>query len=137
MQDIFRLGDVFGGILGAQMKIASVDGDYLVCHSWDGTSAGTADISVARPYLLRRTPFDGTAGRNSITYAYTDDQTRTATKSGEADITEVVTPSYVAGDIIYAAAGIRGGTDAEDDDAAALVWLDLNVDQRAWCESDA
>jgi hypothetical protein len=119
------------GHIMQQFKVHEIDGDYLICHTWDGTDEGAVDIKVARPYLLRRTPFDGYT-RNSITYTYVSDVERTAAKSGETDITELVTPSYQVGDVIYAIRDIRGGTAVED----APNWLDCNVDGRAWAESD-
>jgi hypothetical protein len=135
-QQLYRLPTHPGGVLVQQMKIVSVDGDFLVCHTWDGTTEGTDAIKVARPYLLRRTPFDG-ASRGSISYVYVDDQQRTSSKSGEDDITEYVTPNYLAADVIYAIVNHRGGTGVVDDGSLAVGWVDLNVDGRAWAQDDS
>ena len=36
-----------------RMKVKSIENDYLVCHTWDGTNEGTDDIHVAKPHELR------------------------------------------------------------------------------------
>ena len=117
-----------------QFKIASIDNDHLLCNTWNGTTQGDEDYAVAKPYLLRKTPFDGET-RSGITYAYSAAQTRTADNGSNAD-TETVQPSYVAGDILYAIPFVLGGTDTEYDDGqfgtVAVSWLDLNTDGRQW-----
>lgn len=118
-----------------QFKIKSESGDYLICeHRSKGVDGGES-IFIAKPYLLRRTPFDDLT-RNSITYDYTSDTQRTATKGSDSE-TQVVVPSYVVGDIIYAVRGVLGGvgtnvTIAEID--TPLDWLDINADGRAWAK---
>lgn len=114
-----------------QFKVVSVQQDYLVCRTWNGTEQGDSDVFVALPYLLRRTPFDG-AARNGISYSYGDNVSRTASLSGE-DEAQVMVPSYVAGDVIYAVRNSAGGTGVTAN-AAAVQWLDLNVDGRAWAK---
>lgn len=115
----------------AQMQIVGVAGDYLQCRKYSGTSASGPTVSVAKPYLLRKTPFNG-ASRNGISYSYTSDVSRTASLSGETE-TQVVVPSYVVGDIIYAIKGVVGGVGVTLT-AGTISWLDLNVDGRAWAK---
>lgn len=119
----------------AQYKVKERGNDYVMCHTWDGETEGADDIYVAKPYLLRKTPLDGKT-RNGITYDYsaTIDR-RTATKGvepNEIEETQIVVPSYLAGDIITAIRGITGGTEVFDPTEEEVEWLDLNADGRAW-----
>ena len=124
------------GTEAQQLRITETSGaDHVVAETWDGETAGSI-IYVAKPYLLRQTPFDGET-RNSISYVYTDANTRTASKAGESDITEVITTSYQIGDIIYAMSPIAGGlavTITIDGLPVNPTWLDINVDGRVWSE---
>jgi hypothetical protein len=109
-------------------KFKSHGVDYLVCKEWDPVEEieGTDDIWIAKPPLLRRTPFDGHT-RGSISYIYTNDFTRTASMSGETDSTELIVPYYLVDDIIVAVKK-EGETGVVDCD-----WEDNNDDGRCWC----
>jgi len=113
-------------------KVVSVEVDYIVCHAWDGETEGQEAVLVALPYLLRMTPFDGQT-RDGITYDYDSEITRTATKDADTE-DQVIVPSYIAGDVIFAATGIIGGTDATGPNSEVLDRQDLNVDGRAWAK---
>jgi hypothetical protein len=119
-------GGAATGVL--RLRFKNMDGDYLNCVTWDGTDEGTQTIKIAKPYLLRRTPFDGQT-RNGVSYVYSDAITRQATK-GEDTITETVVPVYVLDDELYGISAPAGGTGV----AAAPDYLDLNLDGRAWAE---
>jgi hypothetical protein len=119
-----------GAIFARQFIISGISGDYLECHTLSGTSSGSGTVYVARPYLLRRTIWSG-ATRNGVTYTYSANQTRSASTGGTA-ITEKVTPSYQAGDVIIGVVRVGGGVGVDGVD-----WVDLNLDGRAWAESDA
>ncbi len=117
-----------------QAQIALVAGDYLDVREYreypvGPPFVGTTQILVARPWLLRRTPFDG-GSWNGIGFTYTDDQTRTATQAATTEV-QRITPAYVIGDIIYCAVDVYGGV-AVDNLGVALVALDMNVDGRSW-----
>ena len=118
-----------------QMEVVGVEGDYLICVAKNGSSAAAYDAArytVAKPYLLRRTPFDGYT-RNAISYTYTSATARTAVDADEDTETQEVVPAYVAGDVIYATRDVVGGTGVTSRDGTTTVtWLDLNVDGRAW-----
>lgn len=123
-----------------QFRVVAVYGDFVTCARLDGTYENEAEDDdqtyVAKPYLLRRTPFDGYS-RNDISYAYTDDVTRTATDADDNTETQVVVPSYVFGDIIYAVTNVDGGTGVEVDTGKERLtpeWLDINADGRAWAK---
>lgn len=138
----------------------TVEVDYLICRSWDGETEGSEDVKIAKPYLLRRTPFhdDGATGgtfstfdttktRDDKGYIYdaTNDFEREATKSDDATENQVIVPSYVVDDIIYAVRGVVGRLDANsievfnegkpDEEARVvpLIWLHMD-DGRAWAK---
>jgi len=114
-----------------QFVVNSVYGDYLSCYPYNGLQINTtAVILVAKPYLLRQTPFNGSS-RNGVSYTYTSAIQRTAT-DGSTDETHVITPSYVTNDIIYAIRNIVGKTATYNSQLDIIEWLDMNVDGRSW-----
>ena len=121
--------------------VKSVQDDYITCNEMFDDRIGEADVLIAKPYLLRKTPFDGTDdGRNGYTYAYStvsgyEHTERTSTKT-EDDSTEdqIVTPAYVVGDEIWAMCNPVGGTGVTDADGKQIVWLDQNYDGRQWAQ---
>lgn len=116
-----------------QMQIVEVGGDFLRCVrvGADG-SAGTLDVFVAKPWTLRRTPFDGQT-RNGKEYTYADNVSRTVTE-GSATEDQRITPDYEVGDVIFAAlCDVLGQIDPEDTNTGdRTVLVDANVDGRAW-----
>jgi hypothetical protein len=111
-----------------QVNVVEQGGDWLKVLTWNGADEGTDLIYVAKPYLLRRSR----ATWYGITYTYTTDSERTATKGVDTE-TQVIVPAYVADDVLYIVRPY-GGTDTVDDDDQPIVWLDLNVDGRAWAK---
>lgn len=122
------------GLHLAAFVVKSVGDDHLGCKHWDGTTEGDDTINVAKPYLLRRTPFDGNTVAGA-TYAYSSAIARTVTIGVVVESQEIV-PVYqgasgsYGGDIIYAASGVQH--EPTDDDDAIVVWVDLNLDGRSW-----
>lgn len=118
-----------GGGGTTQYKLKEQFGDYYRCRTWDGTTEGTTDYYVAKPYYLRRTPFDGqTIG--DLTYSYTDDDYRTVTAFGKSAL-QVVVPYFNTDDIIYAAelsSGVATSTTA----GSPVTLVDMNADGRYW-----
>lgn len=132
---------------GQATTTADVRVDYLACERLQGSPQNEGDddfVRVALPYLLRRTPFDTGddapvaygADRASISYDYSSNTARTATDDDDHSEDQVIVPSYVVGDVIYAVRGVGGGTGVlytnTDGDRIDVEWLDLNVDGRAW-----
>jgi hypothetical protein len=119
-----------------QFVITGVDGDYVTAHTLRDGHEGAQTIYIAKPYLLRRTPFDGLS-RSGITYTYSSHVTRQA-DDGSSTEDQVVVPGYVAGDVIYAVRPI-GGTGVTRPDGSGgtydVTWLDLNCDGRAWAKA--
>ena len=108
---------------------------------------GPGVVHVAKPYLLRRTPFTGSGyRRDGKGFVYTSNTERTVTQytpappQGQANPTENqrIIPKYVAGDVIVAETQLIEG----DDDLRATPggvkkptkWIDLNVDGRYWAK---
>lgn len=80
---------VSGGAIEV-MKLVRVEGDYLVCKRDDDT-----EVKVAKPFRLRRTPFDG-LDYNGVGYVYANGNERTATIAGSnRQQLERVIPAYV------------------------------------------
>lgn len=106
---------------------------------------GPGVVHVAKPYLLRRTPFDGRR-RDGIDFVYTSNTERRATRNdppppqGQTPPTENqrLIPKYVAGDVIAAETQLLDG----DDDLRVThggarlptKWIDQNLDGRAWAK---
>lgn len=96
--------------------LVSVDYDHIVMRLWDGsvdgnnnpTNVGDADIPVAKPWHLRKTPWDSqTIGGYS--YSYPSEQQRSVTKDS-VTVDQQVYPAYLLaeadhypGDMIVAA----------------------------------
>lgn len=123
-----------GGGGSIQLLYKSMGPDHLVCHSWDGVTEGEEDILVAKPFLLRRTPFDGLT-RNGIAYTYSDDHQREAA-AGDTTEPQVIVSPYVPGDIIYAAE-LAGGAhviayDASFPDGKKSLTLVDTDEGRSW-----
>lgn len=72
------------------MTLVSVHADHLVCRR-----SNDSEVNVARPFRLRRTPFDG-LDFNGVHYDYADANTRTATiPDSNREQLERVIPPYV------------------------------------------
>ena len=113
-----------------RFRIKTIQGEYLVCVAWDGATEGTEQITVGRPYLLRT----ANLAHNGVTFVYTNDVTRTASKVGETDETQVIVPAYAVDDEITAIKGIERGTGVIGPGSSRVVWQDLNIDARAWAK---
>lgn len=125
-----------------QFKIQSDGGDYWNCYTWDGTSLGSTNIKVAKPYKLRAdTGKISSETIRGVTYTYTYTgvyisgssgpykyYTRSVSGSDGSSETDYMIPDPQTNDIIY---GISFSTTAPST-LSAVTWLDINVDGRAW-----
>lgn len=123
-------------LTACQFQLTAMAGDYFEAKVYDGTTQTGSAIKIAKPFQLRRTPFDGeTITELGISYVYNSDTTRTATLD-EEDEEQLVIPKYLVGfSVIFAIKPIVGGTGVTWDNMGQDVpveWLDLNVDARAW-----
>lgn len=101
--------------------------DHLVCRTWDGETQGDDDVLIAKPWLLRRTPFDGRL-RGSIRYTYQTPIHREA-RIGNNSEDQIIIPAYRIDDLIYASKAIVGGT--------SVIWEDVPLDWLAWTDGRA
>lgn len=111
-------------------RFVSQDGDTITVTLPGGTSP-SGDVVVAKPYLIRRTPFDG-SGRGNFTYVYSSDFERTSTSTIDASTEDqIVVPSYEVGDEIHIRR-VNGG-DLIGDGLSDILWIDCN-ESRCWAK---
>ena len=117
-----------------RFRLKSVQGDYITCRTWDGTTEGGSDVKIAKPPKLRRSIASESIEGTTVSYSYAS---RTNNLDGKRDasaggvtITEIVMPVYIVNDEIFAAKPLRG-TDVVVS-SVELEYLDINVDGRAW-----
>lgn len=116
-------------LIGRQMQIQSDQGDYLICRSLDAAgNVGTGDIFVLKPWILRRTPFDGLTV-NGTAYVYSSNGERLA----DGTETQKITQDYFAGAEITA---IPLGLVIEIATDVFAQLIDMNDSARAWCEPE-
>lgn len=114
--------------------------DTILCDEVESPIGGTTH--VAKPYLLRKTPWANGQTRDGKRFTYTTNEERDSISVTDENDKEhqVITPSYKNGDVIYAMA-LVAGRDAELKDADGLLvhtqWVDLNVDGRCWAKGSA
>lgn len=134
-----------------QMRVTAINADTLSCVRWSQSVAGgslnlnppqeTMDAIavelVAKPWRLRKTPFDGKTVtipleyqplsiRVSYTYDPNFSTSRRASIVGTPTFErQYVTPRYVVGDVIYVSEADSTGVDG-------VTKLDVNADGRGW-----
>ena len=130
----------------AVQRLVVVDADFpdsVLCATQIG---GPGVVHVAKPYLLRRTPFDGKR-RDGIEFTYTSNTERKATRKtppppeGQEEPTETqrIIPKYVANDVIAAVTQVLDGSDelrttTGGDERIHTSLVDLNLDGRYWAK---
>lgn len=120
-------GKAGGGSPVIVLTLISHQDDYLECQ--DGNSN---TVYVAKPYMLRRTPFDGVAG-GGVAYEYSSsfaaNQQRIATSvANPSEVeTQYITPTYTAGEEIYAVK-VQGvtGVQLPTSPPTDLVYIEVN-----------
>lgn len=101
--------------------------DFFSCNV-DGESGL---VRVAKPYLLRVSPFDGLTV-NGVRYDYFDGQLRQARLPGISSNyveDQAITPSWQFLETIFVTKNPEGGTGVPTAD-----YLDINADGRCWAE---
>jgi hypothetical protein len=115
---------------------SAMGGDWVFAHPADDSDTL---IKLAKPWLLRRTPFDGET-REGTLYRYETDTLRVASKADPNDPLrrieerQLVIPRFVGGDVLYATKDVIGGSGVFDSEDVELEWLDDNRDGRAWAK---
>ncbi|KKK55310.1 hypothetical protein LCGC14_3075840 [marine sediment metagenome] len=121
-------------------RLKEIRDDYLICRELDadGVEAAT-DTLVAKPWLLQRTPFDGTV-RNGSTLSYSDGEHRTSTRPDPSGIpgetvneSQLVIPRFTFDDLLYATLEIYTGVETEG--GVKVVWQAADG-PRAWTAED-
>lgn len=116
-----------------QFNFSDIAQDYdpLLGISLQELGLTGVETYVAKPYWLQQTPFHNESiilnGVSGI-LAYTGTGTRTFTPTAEDPISQTLTPSYFAGDIIAAYEAPTGISV----DSQLIVWTDLNTAGRNW-----
>lgn len=113
-----------------QYSLVADAGDWLLVREITGSRIFGPVVFLAKPYLLRITPFDGQT-RAGISYVYEEVYQRVATR-GLVSETQVVVPQFVEGDLIYGVNFVANGTNLIAANSLHVTGLDLNVDGRAW-----
>ena len=135
--------------------IEAVLDDVYICRFFDGANPTDVDVFVAKPFELRRTPFDGRSwtydfpgGDLTVSYNYAlgSGISRTVTLSDDSTIEETIVPLYkrwnveTKGTVIWAVDQVETGvtipanTQDPTSFAEVVTLLDLNVGARAWAE---
>lgn len=119
--------------------------DYLRCWAWNdetGLPADETDVLVAKPYKLRKTPFDGLTIAG-LTYNYLSVlQRRVTNADGIVEMQRIACAYQVGsgaylGDVIRASkpeGGVRVRVDAAPAALTRIDWMDDNTDARQWME---
>lgn len=123
------------GLVVERFRLVSAEtgnGDYIYCHTWDGTNEGTDLIKIARPWRLLRTPWhDQTI--DGQTYYYVAFNRRHVRASGVQE-NQVVVPKFRIGDEIFAVKDVTRGSGVTDEGGSPVAYIDLNRDGRAWAQ---
>jgi hypothetical protein len=144
----------------SHFRIVSEKDNHLVCNVYNPEDDSTEDeqVVIAKPYLLRRKPFDGLTinqGGKSITYSYSpsgtdvDSTNRYRTAQTTVSVTNIggdnystsvqqaqkIVPAYYAGDIVAAFRGPTGFSVTIGGEAQPVQWTDLNTGGRMWAHS--
>lgn len=136
-----------GNVQGFQ--IVSDGGDYWICNTWNGTSAGSANFYIIKPFKLRcgSTALSAQTIRGvAYTYSYNPVYisgssgpvayyTRTVQVSGSTIETDYMIPDPVINDIIYAigcTTPILPSSAMVPGNPTGGQLIDINADGRAW-----
>jgi hypothetical protein len=132
-----------GGSVSGPYRIKSVRGDYVVCRTWDGSSEGSTDIYIAKPWKLRCSRTQETVGGVTSTFTYSGSGlgncTRTKTTGADSE-DEYVSPQWAYGasdcDLVWAVSAVTLVLTASPDTASIVVGLLLIDSDRAWAADD-
>lgn len=125
--------------LAKGFKIVAAYGDYLECHTWDGLTEGGEIVKVALPWGLSQTPFDGQDfGPWHYEYTGVGERETSLVADAEQQITEVINPPFVAGEVIRATRDsgytprATVETETGETSVVSLDWLYVPDNGRAW-----
>lgn len=125
--ELINTGGGGAGANVAQFKIQSDGGNVWVCRTWDGTTLGSVDVNINKPYQLLcgvGAITSRTIRGTTYSFSYSNSlgyYVRTATFAGNVVERSCIVPDPLNGDIILA---VYDGS----------LWWDLNTDGRTWAE---
>lgn len=121
------IGNLLGGTGVSPYRIKSIHNDYLTCRSWNGTTDGTTDVLIAKPFLLRHV---------SNNYPWIDTSSLATVNAQEVtvDVSSVeytwrVTLPYAVDEVIWATATSLGDVSVS---GTPLTLEDTNRAGHAW-----
>lgn len=116
-----------------QVIIKTIQDDYLECKPFEnGAEDSSADtIYVARPFTLRRTPWDGQTVAG-VSYSYTGSDARVASAAGEEDESQIIIPAYIADQSVIIIGYLQYPIQLSVQLPLATRYFDMNTDGRAW-----
>lgn len=95
-----------GGGGGIPFQLKSVQGDYVTAWGWNGSAFASPDIYLAKEYKLRNSLTAETIFGVAHAYSYASgpdsDNVYRTNSDGTNSQTEIVSPPWVAGEIVYA-----------------------------------
>lgn len=121
------------------MTVLGEDADFILATEAVGAEVvsrgleGANTVRVAKPHLLRKTPWHGTA-RAGLTLSWTAVNERTSMDAQGRYEKQKIVPAYEVGDVIYASKAVKGGVEITPTggEPTKTDWIDLNLDGRAW-----
>lgn len=120
-----------GGGGNRAFQISSQQSDYYTGYLWNGTGFDTGNsVNVAKPPRLRCS----VTSLNGVTYQYDTVSWTARTASWyvggtQVNQSEIVSPVYVAGDILTVSAVDYTGVTVS---GTPVKYIDLNIDSRRW-----
>lgn len=126
----------------SRFRVKEVFADYVTAQPYIGNGDTVLDtvFKVAKPWMLRRTPFDSSLLdppplRAGLKYIYTESiDKRIAIDEEGNEEAQFVLPSYIEDDQITVASSVRGGTGAtfENNDGKNEPITLLDMSTRVW-----
>lgn len=132
-----------------QYLVKQLFGDYLRCRKIDGSTVGTQDVYIAKPFELRRTPWHGvtvsytieefsttlTVITVQISYDYKSGTYRIGTiLSTSSTEHQTIIPRYVPDKSVIYASDVEETILVTEESAVDVTKIDLNVGARAWAK---
>ena len=130
-----------GGSTLKHYRVKGIEGDFMTCREYDGTTEGETDIYIARDPELRRSKFEGQSIAYSsdgdvftASFTYSSNTKRVKIVSGVAE-TQVIIPYYKTDFTVILAAESENKSGVTDPDESDIYITE--VTQRAWARTTA
>lgn len=134
--DGFSLEQISGGsgFTISTYHYKSMESEFIICRTWDGSNEGSSDIYIGKPPELWFSVDSETIRGDDITYDNYDfdNQTRRAQTTTGAPETQRVTRPYIEDDIIWAAPALSFVDPDDVPDNKEVTLIDLNRAGRTW-----